>query len=91
MSKKEQKESEKTQEEHLMEKFPMPQGMPAEWHEHEPKLINEKKAEAAAKAIEEDVKFTDDAEKEAHLIEKFPAPKTEPEEWHCRRCPDGEK
>ena len=89
------KESKETvpeaQVEHLMEKFPMPQGMPAEWHEHEPKLINEQKALAAAKAVEKDVKFTTDAEKEAHLIEKFPAPKTEPEEWHCTKCADGEK
>ena len=82
MTKEEKKETEETQEEHLMEKFPAPQGMPSEWHEHEPKLINEKKASAAAeKAEEKEVKFTEDAEKEAHLIEKFPAPKTEPEEW----------
>ena len=92
MNTKESKdEVEETQVEHMMEKFPSPQGMPAEWQEREPKLIDEKKGLAAEKAIEKKVKFSDDAEKEAHLIEKFPAPNTEPEEWHCRKCADGEK
>jgi len=34
MAKKEKKQAKKAQKEHLMEKFPMPQGMPPEWHEH---------------------------------------------------------
>ena len=91
MAKKEKKQAKKAQKEHLMEKFPMPQGMPPEWHEHEPKLINEKKAHAAAKAVEKKIKFSNESKKEAHLIEKFPAPKTEPEEWHCTHCADDEK
>ena len=86
MKKQIKEEAQETPVEHMMEKFPEPQGMPAKWHEHERKLINEKKAQAAAEAIEKSVKFTTDAEKEAHLIEKFPAPKTEPEEWHCNTC-----
>ncbi len=78
----------KKQEEHMMEKFPMPQGMPTEWHEHESKLINEKKALAAAKAIEKEIKFSTDAKKAAHLMEKFPSLKIEPEDWHCTHCAD---
>ena len=85
MKKKETRQTES----HMMESFPEPQGMPAEWHEHDvapAKFRLKKQAEQAAKTTEAEVVFSDDAEKEAHMMEKFPAPKTEPEDWHCNTC-----
>ena len=76
-------------EEHMIETFPEPQGMPAEWQEHDVattkyRLI--KQAKMAKKNTETEVEFSDDAVKEAHLIEKFPSLKIEPEDWHCNTC-----
>ncbi len=76
-------------EEHMMDKFPEPQGMPAEWHEHDvasAKYRLMKQAEMAEKNTDAEVEFSDDAEKEAHLMEKFPSLKIEPSEWHCNTC-----
>ena len=82
------KEMHKT-EEHMMEKFPEPQGMPAEWHEHDvatAKYRLMKQAEMAQKNTEAEVEFSADVEKETHMMEKFPSLKIEPEEWHCNTC-----
>ncbi len=71
---------------HMMEKFPEPQGMPAEWHEHDvatAKYRQAKQAEMAKKKTEPKVEFSADAEKEAHMMEKFPSLKIEPDDWHC--------
>ena len=80
-------------EEHMMETFPAPQGMPAEWHEHDIALAKYrlmKQAEQATKVAEDEVKFSADAEKATHLMEKFPSLKIEPEDWHCTKCADDE-
>jgi hypothetical protein len=77
--------------EHMIETFPEPQGMPAEWHEHDvatAKYRLKKQAEKAAKIAEAKVEFSDDDEKAAHMIEKFPSLKIEPKEWHCTHCDD---
>lgn len=84
-----------TQVEHLIEAFPEPRGMPAEWHQHEgsPARLKmttqvsqgESKAEVSSEASDKA-----DAEKEEHQIEKFPKPRTMPKEWHCTHCEDGE-
>ena len=74
---------------HMMETFPAPQGMPAEWHEHDvatAKYRLKKQAEMAKKNTETAVKFSADAEKAAHMIEKFPSLKIEPQDWHCNTC-----
>ena len=76
---------------HMMESFPEPQGMPAEWRQHDSALAKYrlmKQAEQAAKLAEDAVEFSADAEKEAHLMEKFPSLKIEPEDWHCTHCAD---
>ncbi len=76
-------------EEHMMEKFPEPQGMPAEWHEHDvatAKYRLMKQAEMAQKNTTAEVEFSADAEKEAHMMEKFPSLKIEPNDWHCNTC-----
>ena len=81
----------KAQAEHLMEAFPAPQGMPAEWHEHDiatAKLKLKAQAEKAEKVIETEAKAVTDAEKEAHMMEAFPGLKTEPKHWHCTTCED---
>ena len=81
-------------EEHMMEAFPEPQGMPAEWHEHDIAMAKYrlmKQAEQAAKVAEDAVEFSTDTEKEAHLMEKFPSLKIEPEDWHCTKCADDER
>lgn len=78
-------------EEHMMEAFPEPQGMPAEWHEHDVALAKYrlmKQAEQAAKVAEDAIEFSTDAEKETHMMEKFPLLKIEPEDWHCTHCAD---
>ena len=83
--------TQKPQAEHLMEAFPAPQGMPAEWHEHDvatAKLKLKAQAEKAEKVVEAEVRFNADAEKEAHLMEAFPSLKTEPKHWHCKPCDD---
>ena len=76
--------------EHLMEAFPMPQGMPSEWHEHDVAAAKLKIAEKAKAPVVEvakaEVKTVTDAEKEAHLMEKFPKPRSEPDNWHCTHC-----
>lgn len=71
---------------HMMETFPEPQGMPAEWQEHDvaaAKYHLMKQAEMAKKNTAAEVEFSADAEKEAHLMEKFPSLKIEPQDWHC--------
>lgn len=84
------KKKEKPQtEEHMMESFPEPQGMPAEWHEHDvatAKYRLKKQAEMAKKKMEATIEFSTDAEKEAHMMEKFPSLKIEPDDWHCNTC-----
>ena len=83
--------TQKNPSEHLMEAFPSPQGMPAEWHEHDvatAKLKLKAQAEKAEKVVEAEVKFNTDAEKEAYLMEAFPALRTEPDNWHCTHCKD---
>ena len=89
MKKKEMPQNEN----HMMDKFPAPQGMPAEWHEHDvatAKYRLMKQAEMAEKTTEEAVEFSTDVEKAAHLMEKFPSTKIEPKDWHCTHCKDGE-
>jgi len=83
-----QKTAQKAPSEHLMEAFPEPQGMPAEWHEHDVaaakmKLIEQEKKDKAEreKAVMSSVKNEEDAEKARHLMEKFPSLRTEPDEW----------
>lgn len=74
---------------HMMESFPEPQGMPAEWHEHDvatAKYRLMKQAQQAAKQTEETVEFSADDEKAAHMMEKFPSLKIEPDDWHCNTC-----
>ena len=74
---------------HMMEKFPEPQGMPAEWQEHDvatAKYRLMKQAEMAKKSTQGKVKFSTDVEKEAHIMEKFPSLKLEPDDWHCNTC-----
>lgn len=74
---------------HMMESFPEPQGMPAEWHEHDvatAKYRLMKQAQQAAKQTEETVEFSADDEKAAHMMEKFPSLKIEPNDWHCNTC-----
>ena len=78
-------------EKHMMETFPEPQGMPAEWQEHDvatAKYRLKKQAEQAAKVAKIEIEFSDDDEKTAHMMEKFPSLKIEPEEWHCSHCDD---
>lgn len=85
MKKKEKKQTE----EHMMEKFPEPQGMPAKWQEHDlttAKYRLLKQTEMAKKNTEAKIEFSADAEKEAHLMEKFPSLKIEPKDWHCNTC-----
>ena len=82
------KTEKKAQSEHLMEKFPAPQGMPAEWQEHDiatAKLKVAEQAKKAEKGAEVDVKFEKDPKKEKHMMEKFPGLNTEPENWHCAK------
>ena len=88
-----EKKTQEPQAEHLMEAFPEPRTMPAEWHEHDVataklKMLEQaKKADLSAeKAVELSAKA--DAEKEAHLMEAFPGLKTEPKHWHCTTCED---
>ena len=57
---------------HMMESFPEPQGMPAEWHEHDvatAKFRLKKQAKQAAKTTNTEVEFSTDAEKEAKAEE----------------------
>ena len=83
----------KTQVAHLMEAFPEPRTMPAEWHEHDVATAKLKMVEQAKKAdapVEKAVELSAkvDTEKEAHLMEAFPSLKTEPKHWHCTPCDD---
>ena len=85
--------TQKAQVEHLMEAFPEPRTMPAEWHEHDVataklKMVEQAKKAAvlAEKTVELNAKA--DAEKESHLMEAFPSLKTEPKHWHCTPCED---
>ena len=83
------KDKTQVEEAHMMETFPEPQGMPAEWHEHDvatAKYRLMKQAEMAKKNPSTEVEFSTDAEKEAHMMEKFPSLKIEPDDWHCNTC-----
>jgi len=95
MKKNRTQKVEKAQVEHLMEAFPEPRGMPAEWHEHDIAAAKLKLATQAKhaetpvqKAAEPSKKIEIDAEKEAHLMEKFPKPQGMPDDWHCTHCYD---
>ena len=92
-TKTKKKEEAKEHIEHLMESFPEPRTMPAEWHEHDVATAKLKMASQAKKAETATKKALDvsekaDAEKEAHLMEAFPGLKTEPKHWHCTTCED---
>jgi hypothetical protein len=86
---KEEEVVEETQAEHMMETFPEPRGMPAEWHQHEVKIKASTQVSKEEPKIAETSEKTD-AEKEEHQIEKFPKPRTMPKEWHCTHCEDEE-
>ena len=87
-------EGQKPAEEHMMETFPEPRGMPIEWSLPEladtktKKSLNEdKKALIMAKSVMDGDGETSEIKKdEAHLIETFPKPRTMPSEWHCNNC-----
>jgi len=84
----------KEEEEHMMETFPEPRGMPIEWSlsdlaDAKTKKDIEKDIKASTtdkSAKEEDGDSSEMKKDEEHLIETFPKPRTMPSEWHCNNC-----
>lgn len=93
-TKKRAKEGQKTEEEHMIETFPEPRGMPIEWSLSdlaETKSIKVSEEDKKTPVMEKSVKesngeATDIKKDEEHLIETFPKPRTMPSEWHCNNC-----
>ncbi|MBC8334879.1 MAG: hypothetical protein ISR59_03040 [Anaerolineales bacterium] len=88
------KEDQKTEEEHMMETFPEPRGMPNEWSlsdladaKTKRDLLDDKKVVSLQKSAKESNGDSPEMKKdEEHLIETFPKPRTMPSEWHCNNC-----
>ncbi len=84
----------KTDDDHMMETFPEPRGMPIEWslsdlaHTKTHKDVQEDKDTVIMKksAKENDDVNSEMKKDEEHLIEPFPKPRTMPHEWHCNNC-----
>ncbi len=92
-TKKHAKEDQKTEEEHKMETFPEPRGMPIEWSlsdladvKSKKDMAEDKKTVTMEKSEKESNGETSEIKKdEEHLIETFPKPRTMPSEWHSNK------